>query len=59
MYNLEHNFTSVPRPPQNVLTSVFGDLVTPYRPTLSVKAVENFTDTVDIIILRHETNSLM
>jgi hypothetical protein len=31
MYNLEHIFTSVPRPPQNVLFSDFGDLVTVYK----------------------------
>jgi hypothetical protein len=28
VYNFEHIFTSVPRAPQNVLISLFGDLVT-------------------------------
>jgi hypothetical protein len=30
MYNLEHIFTSLPRQPQNILFSLFGDLVTPF-----------------------------
>jgi hypothetical protein len=34
MYNLEHVFTSVPQLPQNVLFSLFGDLVTQCVPKL-------------------------